>query len=67
MKTNMTGFRWFSEMFASLCFESKASASEGLSINGLVKALHRYTFGYCKCLVWYVGTCKVRTRGAFII
>ena len=39
MNTNMTRFRWFSEIFASLCIESIASALEGLSINRLVKAL----------------------------
>ena len=31
MNTNMTGFEWFSKVFASLCFRAKvASALEGL-------------------------------------
>ena len=36
MDTNKTGFRWFSKIFASLCFgQKKTSALEGLSMNGL--------------------------------
>ena len=39
MNTNMTGFRWFSKIFAFLCFGRKvASALEGL--NGFVPARH---------------------------
>ena len=34
MNTNMTGFRWFSKLFASLCFVMKVVfALEGLNIN----------------------------------
>ena len=33
MNTNMTGFRWFSEIFAFLCFEQKCSLSIRKVIN----------------------------------
>ena len=36
MNTNMTGFRWFSKIFASLCFGSKAaSAFKGLTTENM--------------------------------
>ena len=44
MNTKMTGFRLFSNIFASLCFGRKASALEGLS-SIQITAHHRIVTG----------------------
>ena len=50
MSTNMTGFRWFLKIFASLCFGRKAFALEGLNHSHLEIYLSNLTIVVWTCL-----------------
>ena len=49
MKTKMTGFRWFSKIFASL-WTKVASALEGLFKSSNIKHVFKDLVGYIKCM-----------------
>ena len=56
MNTNATGFRWFSKIFAFLCFEMKvASALEGLN-----SPMMSSKFNWESMRVFLVEVCVVR-------